>query len=560
MAVIEIARIQVRRGQELITGVPQLEPGEFGWAQDTENLYIGKRISEGATDNSNTRILTERDLSTFFALAANTGTTTTVYRYRDGTPHLVAVTTTTVQAKLDDQNPSLLDFGVVSSFTATDITAQFQNAVTTIFNNPYGVQAKTDARRVLKIPAGHFFISSAISLPPFAKISGAGPELTRLTLISSSTNIFRTVDADGNTFSSGSMQSGVKRARSVFIDGLTLECDPLLGASQNPLVSFDNVFDAQLKDCVLRTAINSTSTTTYGLVSAGVGVGIRGTGGGLGSGDVNLCENIRIENCRFDSLYNGIVSTGTVIRPVVTKNIFSNINRSVEMYTINALPGPSNALIDDNRFENVVREAVYIGSNLGNIYSNNVVSNNFFVQVGNGTGLSDFVTTSQYAVLNLQSNGTRVTNNIFSRKIFADATTATNFYYNPLVVGNATVDDSASYVLPLVANTLTNVTRIPLTGSDQLVSVRYQIYGFSTATNYMLSRKGNLIVNILPDGTMGITDNYNFVEDLPTGITESPDVYFDSSINFTATNNYTVLTFNTSSTNLTLEYQLNSML
>jgi hypothetical protein len=58
MAVIEIAKIQVRRGQEHVTGVPQLDPGEFGWAEDTQNLYIGKRISEGASSDENTRILT----------------------------------------------------------------------------------------------------------------------------------------------------------------------------------------------------------------------------------------------------------------------------------------------------------------------------------------------------------------------------------------------------------------------------------------------------------------------------------------------------------------------
>ena len=47
MAVIEIARIQVRRGQENITGIPVLSPGEFGWAEDTEHLYIGKSVKIG---------------------------------------------------------------------------------------------------------------------------------------------------------------------------------------------------------------------------------------------------------------------------------------------------------------------------------------------------------------------------------------------------------------------------------------------------------------------------------------------------------------------------------
>ena len=65
MAILEIARIQLRRGQENVDGVPTLAPGELGWAQDTENLWIGKRTDEGAADDFNTRILTEKDLNLF---------------------------------------------------------------------------------------------------------------------------------------------------------------------------------------------------------------------------------------------------------------------------------------------------------------------------------------------------------------------------------------------------------------------------------------------------------------------------------------------------------------
>ena len=83
MAVIEIAKIQVRRGQENTTGIPRLDPGEFGWAEDTQHLYIGKRISEGANTDENSRILTEIDLGELKSLLgnANTTTITSVYDY-----------------------------------------------------------------------------------------------------------------------------------------------------------------------------------------------------------------------------------------------------------------------------------------------------------------------------------------------------------------------------------------------------------------------------------------------------------------------------------------------
>ena len=69
MAVIEIAKIQVRRGQETITGLPQLDSGEFGWALDSQKLYIGNgSTEEGAPSIGNTEIMTEHTLPNLFSL------------------------------------------------------------------------------------------------------------------------------------------------------------------------------------------------------------------------------------------------------------------------------------------------------------------------------------------------------------------------------------------------------------------------------------------------------------------------------------------------------------
>lgn len=81
MSVIEIAKIQIRRGQENIGGMPQLSPGEFGWAEDTQHLYIGKSITEGAVDNNNTRILTEVDLANLVSGGGGGGSGNTTPQY-----------------------------------------------------------------------------------------------------------------------------------------------------------------------------------------------------------------------------------------------------------------------------------------------------------------------------------------------------------------------------------------------------------------------------------------------------------------------------------------------
>ena len=81
MAIIQISRIQIRRGQENVTGQPILAPGEFGWAEDTNHLWIGQSITEGAPSNSNVRILTQNDLNvlpSFITTASIVASTTTV--------------------------------------------------------------------------------------------------------------------------------------------------------------------------------------------------------------------------------------------------------------------------------------------------------------------------------------------------------------------------------------------------------------------------------------------------------------------------------------------------
>ena len=63
MAVVQISRIQIRRGRKNSgTGLPQLASGEIAWAIDTQELYIGNgAVSEGSPYVGNTKVLTEHD-------------------------------------------------------------------------------------------------------------------------------------------------------------------------------------------------------------------------------------------------------------------------------------------------------------------------------------------------------------------------------------------------------------------------------------------------------------------------------------------------------------------
>ena len=509
MAILEIAKIQVRRGQELQTGVPRLDPGEFGWAQDTEHLYIGKRIVEGANSDENSRILTENDLNNIFSLlgANSTLTLTSLYEYRDGIfgdhtdPRLV-------QSKLDDY-VGLTDFGVVTSSTAVDIALKFQRAVADLFGGD------ENNRRQLRIPAGNYIITQPITLPSYTTIIGEGSGLTKLILTNNATNLFKSTDSNHITLS-----------------GMTLEYANNLN-SNNALLSLNTVSNAIIND------IRFTTSSTFTMTNFGVGISLSGEGGSI----VEKCKDIYIDNCEFSGIGIGIVGTGTVVHSVISNSVFNNLQQGIKFSTGTSATSPLNGVIIANRFEKIIREGIFVGTDSNR--TNHVSENNVFREVGTGPDRignpqGDLTTSTAYPVIAFFGQGNRSINDHFERRVKAyDTGTAANFYYNPLVKGSATVVGNEIYTATIRAVTLENLLKIPLTGSEQMFNVEY------TMSNATYSRKGRLIANITagpPEAVFGsVSDYYDYSY---AGNTAPTDPYFD--INYTSytATNYVTLTCN----------------
>ena len=502
MSIIQISRIQVRRGEELQTGVPQLEPGEFAWAQDTENLYIGKRISEGAPDDVNTRILTENDLNYFKLLSLNnTSTAASIYEYRNGILSSTAITT--IQAKLDSLNPSLIDFGIVASTgTYVQIDAELSAAVNELFanNDPF---VRAERRRILEIPPGWFYLTSPVELPPYTKLVGAGPGLTKIQYRNSLTNMFVTVDALGNNWNAGMTSLSTGSSRDVVIEGMTLEFSNSLTGARS-LISLDNVTNATVENCVFRTEIDDLSTTTYGLVSYGVGIQIRGQG----DNGTEKCRNVTVNNCEFNGLLMGIWATGTVVTPSIRHSRFSNLNKGIVLETHDTLQGPVNGYIAYNRFQDIFEEGIYVGANPNLTNSSHLSTQNYFSRVG-GLHLNEFTTSSSVtSVISFYSAGNKSVDDYFARRAYADAlTNLSGFYYNPYVRGTTTIADSAVYTKTITTGT-NKFAKIPINNGSQMATVNYQLY------NNSLSRKGTVLANITSGGSVVITDTYNYIETL----------------------------------------------
>jgi hypothetical protein len=181
MAVVQISKIQIRRGQKnTSSGLPQLASGELAWAIDTQELYIGSgAVSEGAPYVDNIKILTEQDnlleLVGTYQFAKNNASIQTG-------PSANQPVVQTLQNVID-QFVTASNFGVVGDGVVDD-TAAIQRAIDQLYLNPafQGIPsnpgAREEARTEILFGPGNFRITSTIYLPSYCFITGSGAQHT----------------------------------------------------------------------------------------------------------------------------------------------------------------------------------------------------------------------------------------------------------------------------------------------------------------------------------------------------------------------------------------------
>jgi hypothetical protein len=165
MSVIQISKIQVRRGQKLLIGnIPQLSSAEFAWAVDTQELFIGNgSITEGAPYVGNTKILTEHD--NILELANS-------YKFAANNPSIPASVSRSLQSKIDEIQVSLVDFlprdiRPDDSSGHIDFAPYFNAALDNLF-----VNVEDQFKKVLVVPNGNYNIRSTLRIPSRAIIRG----------------------------------------------------------------------------------------------------------------------------------------------------------------------------------------------------------------------------------------------------------------------------------------------------------------------------------------------------------------------------------------------------
>ena len=577
MAVVEIAKIQVRRGVEAQTGVPQLDGGEFAWAADTEHLYIGLNRNDGGSRNANIRVLTENDVFSLFKIVS-TGLLNTLTNYVWESDSAETITTSTsinnayfqqiqrtVQNKLDDI-VNVADFGVYPSTSGSpvDCSAALQMVIDHLYLDTDILTTSTHwdsagtgrYNKKLYFQSGVYRIGQTIFLPKKAVLIGEGIDKTIIENITTGSGIFQTVDYEGrrlnpltwgkfdpSTNSASTNITGVGQPNNIQIEGMTLRYSSSTGFSSHlSLISFDCVSGGLIRNVKLQG-----KQTSWGSLGANLptGIDLRGYG-------IVTSENILIDNCEFNGLYYGIRSNYDTNHVIIQNNNFLESSYGIALTTnTNFLStiGPNYYRAINNRFQGIERQAIYIGTNTNNESHNFISENNAYINVGNTNGGTEYV--SNEAVIIYNSDGNASINDYFERKRFHDKNFNTSTIYYPLVQGNVELDFKSISTGSLTTSTSTTIMRLPLTGASQSINVKYNFLSLLPA-----AKTGNLEINVrpgFPPANVTLQDNYNTVG-------SDGGIYFGLIVN-SSTRSIEVLAVNPStSTSFSMEFQTKIML
>lgn len=345
MAVVSISRIQVRRGRKNEgSGLPQLASGEFAWAVDSRELYIGNgSVAEGAPFVGNTQILTENDNILEFASA---------YEYKatdskiETGPDVNNPVQRSIQERLDEQ-VTIKSFGAFGN--GIDQTVELQRAIDNLFNNPGGIADK-QLRMVLNINAGTYLITDTIELPANCYLQGAGKERTVI-VKNTPGPVFKTVQNDGQVL-----------PNNIRIENLGLELDGAGGfyledCTGSTFRDIDIKGTWELGDSSDVDLYGFTFDSTADVIEYNEFSDISITGQSYGFYSDFDAQNNIIKNINFDTCYVGISFAENITIGATGQQV-----------------GPSNNEIIDSIFSNIANSAVII--NEGN--DNLLVSNKFY--------------------------------------------------------------------------------------------------------------------------------------------------------------------------------------
>lgn len=195
MAVVQISKIQLRRGKKLTSGMPQLASGELAWAIDTQELYIGNgAVSEGSPAVGNTKVLTEND--SILDLLEQ-------YQYKPNDPLIQTgidinfPVQRTVQQRLDEGQVNAASFGISAADSTVDQTGAIQNAIYSLY-----LTTSPSNRVSLEFDPGTYRLTGTIYIPSNVRVVGSGKEKTIFDFVRGGINLGTNLGLSGTSIAS----------------------------------------------------------------------------------------------------------------------------------------------------------------------------------------------------------------------------------------------------------------------------------------------------------------------------------------------------------------------
>ena len=488
MAVVQISRIQIRRGKKDgpkqddpetgWTGV-KLASAEMAWCVDSQQLYIGNgETSEGAPRVGNTEILTRK--SNLFDIA-NT--------YGYGRVHTDV--RRTLQQRLDER-VNAESFGVVpvisgDSSTSTIIqetnrTNAIQQAINRLYLDSVQGDGRPDIRAILEFGPGIYEFNSPIYIHSFTHIVGAGPKRTIFKYTGTGSAFILTNDDTYMDDSSVPHDSTDRnQCRSVILKNFSIQLD---SNNANALL-LDSVKDSEFTNIELSSSWHEESVPYENSKAIDM----------LATNDLITCSNNLFNNLRIFNFRIGINAQGDINSNTIQNCTFStkdntnslevgiNFGKDINISLLGQKYGPRNNVITDCVFNRIGKQGIKIYNGTGN-----VSSQNRFTMVGDQYGGND---DAKYGNIEFDVDGNMTSQDLSDRhQLSAPGTTSYATPYISEVIGKSNYSNFFTNTINLqYITTPVKLFRLPVSRPCHLeVEYLYQ------STNQRRLRRGKLSI------------------------------------------------------------------
>jgi hypothetical protein len=516
MAVVQISRIQVRRGRKGTSDIPQLASGELGWAVDSQELYIGNgSVAEGAPQVGNTKILTETD--NIFEIADQ-------YEFRTNDSYIQTGTNArtpvriTLQERLD-YDAYVANFGAEHDESIIQ-TSSLQRAIDNIFLN---TKSSPQNRYVLQLAPGLYRIDNSLKLPPYVTLRGAGKDKT---IIEQTANapIFITVNGSSSigSYDETTALSAGNQARFFDVSGMTLRY--VTGGTKifNTALRLQSCDSCHFYDLKIQGPWDAdgvqANSKAIDLISFSAAVRSKN----------NKFENIDIEGFCYgvDSSWDiennnfNYINFQTCLNSVrLGANMPAIVDEAdlIDKLGEGRALGPHNTLFQNCSFREIFNEAFIVSKGKGNTSSNNK-----YYDVGNDGGTSSTPVTS---IIKFETEGNNTIDDWFERTadlsygedfVTVNASNSINYLsditgpkYIPEIEGIFNYNDKNLQVIDTIptSNNWVTAFRLPA-NQNRSFKIDYQY----RSANVDGVRQGTLIVLVdVDNNSISVTDDFDFI-------------------------------------------------